>query len=339
MSTRLRFNTAQQVFDEFPRVTAEIDLRPTEEPPLDFALKLLARAHRFDAIVYTACLLPRREGVWWGCQCVRALSGDKTDDALLTAEAWVRKPEEKQRRAALEIATSGDRGVATTWLAWAAGYSGGSLTAEGSAAVRASPDATAINLKAAVILAIVERPMARRRAGSKPAWRLAYASPTGATPRCSPRSRPRRGPAQPEAREAKQSPRGRQLISSVTSPGYAIVITPPKMHVSTLMLSSAGTLSRITGGETDAGTQGAGVAGVQGTGVGVPNAAAVAETNAGLPGDMHMPNGITFLIGTWSLMFAAGWSLVIIRCMGSTTKVLIPGGTAKLHFNVAPLQT
>jgi len=159
MSTRLRFNTAQQVFDEFPRVTAEIDLRPTEEPPLDFALKLLARAHRFDAIVFTACLLPRREGVWWGCQCVRALSGAKADDALLAAEAWVREPEEAQRRAALEIAGSGDRGVATTWLAWAAGHSGGSLTAEGSAPVRASPDATAINLKAAVILAIVERPM------------------------------------------------------------------------------------------------------------------------------------------------------------------------------------
>jgi hypothetical protein len=159
MSTRLRFNTAQQVFDEFPRVAAEIDLRPKEEPPLDFALKLLARAHRFDAIVFTACLLPRREGVWWGCQCLRALRGDQADEALLAAEAWVREPEEAQRRAALEIAGSGDRSVATTWLASAAGHSGGSLTAEGSAPVRASPDATAINLKAAVILAIVERPM------------------------------------------------------------------------------------------------------------------------------------------------------------------------------------
>jgi hypothetical protein len=159
MSTRLRFNTAQQVFDAFPKVTAEIDLRPTEEPPLDFARKLLARAHRFDAIVYTACLLPRREGVWWGCQCVRALRGTVVDDALLAAEAWVREPEEAQRRAALEIAASGDTGVATTWLAFAAGHSGGSVTAEGSLPVRASPDATAINLKAAVILAIVERPM------------------------------------------------------------------------------------------------------------------------------------------------------------------------------------
>jgi hypothetical protein len=78
---------------------------------------------------------------------------------------------------------------------------------------------------------------------------------------------------------------------------------------------------------------------VQGTGVGVPIAAAVAETKAGLPGDMHMPNGRTFVIGIWSLMFAAGWSLVIILWIGRTTKVLTPGGTAKLHFSVAPLQT
>ena len=72
------------------------------------------------------------------------------------------------------------------------------------------------------------------------------------------------------------------------------------------MLSSAGTPSRITGGETAPGTQGAGVTGVHGTGVGVPNAAAVAETNAGLLGDMHIPNGRMFSNGTWSLMFAAG---------------------------------
>ncbi len=159
MSTRLRFNTAKQVFDAFPKVTAEIDLRPTEEPPVDFARKLLARARRFDAIIYTACLLPRREAVWWGCQCVRALHGDKADEALLAVEAWVRAPEEQQRRAVLQIAASGDTGVATTWLAWAAGHSGGSVAPEDLAPVHASPDATAINLKAAVILAIVQHPM------------------------------------------------------------------------------------------------------------------------------------------------------------------------------------
>jgi hypothetical protein len=160
MSTRLRFNTARQVFDAFPKITSEIDLRPTdEEAPLEFARKLIAREHRFDAIVYTSCILPRREAVWWGCQCVRALNGNKADDALLAAEAWVRAPEGQQRRAALQVAASADTSVPTTWLAWAAGHSGGSIALEDSPPVRASPDATALNLKAAVILAIVEHPM------------------------------------------------------------------------------------------------------------------------------------------------------------------------------------
>jgi hypothetical protein len=159
MPSRLRFTKAKQVFDTFPKVTAEIALRPEEEEPLDFARKLLAQAHRFDAIIYTACLLPRREAVWWGCQCVRALRPDKTDDALLAAEAWVRDSDEPQRRAALDIATAGDAGAPTTWLARAAGLSGGSLTAEGSHPVRPAPEATAVALKAGIILALVERPM------------------------------------------------------------------------------------------------------------------------------------------------------------------------------------
>ena len=165
MPSRLRFNTAPQVFEAFPKVTAEIDLRPMEEDPLDFARKLLARAHRFDAIVYVACLLPRREAVWWGCQCLRALSGNATDNALLAAEDWVREPEEERRRAALEIAMSASTKIPTTWLARAAGYSGGSLTADDFSPVRASPDATAINVKAAVILALAQRPM-----NEIPAW-------------------------------------------------------------------------------------------------------------------------------------------------------------------------
>ena len=161
MSTRLRFATARQVLDAFPRVAAEVGLRPgEEEPPLDFARKLIAAANRFDPIVFVACLLPRREAVWWGCQCVRALRETKADEALVAAEAWVREPEEALRRAALDIAVAGDIRLATTWLARAAGYSGGSITAEGAFPAPASPDATAINVKAAIVLAIVERPLA-----------------------------------------------------------------------------------------------------------------------------------------------------------------------------------
>ena len=76
------------------------------------------------------------------------------------------------------------------------------------------------------------------------------------------------------------------------------MIVPPNVHCKVLTLSSAGALSRITGFEIAPVTQGAGVNGVHGTGVGVPSAAEVAETKAGLPGDMHVPNGMMFTIGT-----------------------------------------
>ena len=77
---------------------------------------------------------------------------------VLAVEAWVRAPEEQQRRAALQIAASGDTSVATTWLAWAAGCM--AATSRPKIWLRpASPDATAINLKAAMILAIVQHPM------------------------------------------------------------------------------------------------------------------------------------------------------------------------------------
>jgi hypothetical protein len=170
MSSRIRFTTAQQVFDEFPKVTYDIGLLPGQETPLDFARKLVVRSRGFDAIVYAACMLPRREAVWWGCQCVRALNGGIADEALLAAEAWVREPDEAVRRAALQIATIGNANHPTTWLARAAGVSGGSLTAEGAPPVRPPPDSTAINLKAGIILSLVKRPMPEI-----PAWVAACA--------------------------------------------------------------------------------------------------------------------------------------------------------------------
>ncbi len=161
MSTRLRFNAAGQVFEAFPRVTAGIGLRPNgEEAPVDFARRLLARGAGFDPIVYVASVLPRREAVWWGCQCVRALNGGRTDDALQAAESWVRNPEDAERRAALQIGMSGDTNAPSTWLALAAGHSGGSIAPEESPPVHAWAEATATNLKAGLILAIVQRPMA-----------------------------------------------------------------------------------------------------------------------------------------------------------------------------------
>lgn len=160
MSDRLRFSSARQVFEAFPTIAADIEVAPAAESPLDFARKLLAPGRRFEAIVYLAYLLPRREAVWWGCQCVRAMNGNKPDDALLAAEAWVRDPDETSRRAALDLGWKRDARRATTWLALAAGQSGGSIAHEDAPHVPAPPQATALDVKAAVILAIAQSPPA-----------------------------------------------------------------------------------------------------------------------------------------------------------------------------------
>lgn len=78
----------------------------------------------------------------------------------------------------------------------------------------------------------------------------------------------------------------------------------PKAHASTEVLFNAGMLPSSTVG--DPGIQGAGVAGMQGTGVGTPIAAAVADTKAGLVGDMHIPKGGMLTMGLWSMILAAG---------------------------------
>jgi hypothetical protein len=157
MNQRIRFSAARQVFEAFPTAAADISLTPVNELPLDFARKLLAPGRRFESVVYLAHLLPRREAVWWGCQCVRALD-PLEDDALLAAESWVRAPEETNRRDALSLGWKLDARKPTTWLALAAGQSGGSLAPEGERAVPPPPQATAQSVKAAVILAVSRTP-------------------------------------------------------------------------------------------------------------------------------------------------------------------------------------
>jgi len=72
-------------------------------------------------------------------------------------------------------------------------------------------------------------------------------------------------------------------------------MTPAQVHMSLLLLSRVGFLPNITVGAP--GVHGAVVTGMHGIGVSTPNAAAVAAATDGFDGDMHMPNGIMFVIG------------------------------------------
>jgi hypothetical protein len=100
-------------------------------------------------------------------------------------------------------------------------------------------------------------------------------------------------------------------------------------------LSSVGWFPSSTVGAP--GTHGAGVTGMHGMGVSTPKAAAVAAATSGLETVVHMPNGMMFTIGMWSMMLASGTWSVNVLFMGSTTSEL--GAAPKLHIITAPMQT
>lgn len=156
--SRLRFSTAREVFDAFPSAQEVVKTPPTSEHPLAFLTRLAKGPAASDAIGFAAFVLPRREAVWWALQAVRAMqpSGTSPDAGLASAEAWVREPSDRARFAALAAAQAGDRAQPGTWVAWAAGYSGGSMVA--SHAVPCPPDLTAKMARIAVLTALNRLP-------------------------------------------------------------------------------------------------------------------------------------------------------------------------------------
>jgi hypothetical protein len=129
--SRLRFATARSLFESFTPSITKLAVAPTDESPLDFLTNLSAQEKFNDAVTFCAYLLPRREAVWWACRSARALLGDipQTRGAgLLAAEAWVHDPDDQHREAALKVGTHGDAADSLTWLAMAAGWSGGMLS-------------------------------------------------------------------------------------------------------------------------------------------------------------------------------------------------------------------
>lgn len=155
MSSRIRFSTAQNVFEAFPDLRRLIPRPSNDSAALDYPRSLLTSRRPLDAIVFLAHLLPRREAVWWARQCVEALLPESAEDAALrAADAWVRSPEEETRRAALDIGNAADQAIATTWLALAAAWSGGSMAAPDQKPHIPQPSACARAANAAIALAI-----------------------------------------------------------------------------------------------------------------------------------------------------------------------------------------
>ena len=128
------------------------------KPDAAAALDALVAAERLhEAMRLIAHALPKREVVWWACMCARAVPDaalPQTDmAALVAAEAWVRKPDEAARRAAMEAAQKTGFSTPEAWAAVAAFWSGGSMSPEGQPVVPPAEHLTGVAVAGGVIIA------------------------------------------------------------------------------------------------------------------------------------------------------------------------------------------
>ena len=111
-----------------------------------------------DACRVLAFALPKREAIWWACQCVRqanAIGGPKGTVALDAAERWVAAPDDKLRRAAYVAAESAGFGTPAGCAAVSVFLSGGSLAPPEVADVPPDDSLTPKAVDGAVVLAAV----------------------------------------------------------------------------------------------------------------------------------------------------------------------------------------
>lgn len=117
----------------------------------------------------------------------------------------------------------------------------------------------------------------------------------------------------------------------VACPGKPMEMTPPQVHMQVQVLFRAGMPPIMV--VAAPGVHGLVVTGMQGIGVNTPRVAAVADATVGLAIDMHMPNGGMLVIGTKSMMLAAG-VVALTLLTGNTFSA--EGAIPNVHIMTAP---
>lgn len=152
---------AREVCSQFELSNEAKALLDDQVSPEAFLDRLLEHGHLADAIRLLAFALPKREAVWWSCQCVReCLPGNAPPQALeavKAAEEWVKKPTEENRWAAKEPGERAGFDKAAAWTAMGAFWSGGSMVPAHLPAMSPGPTFTGMAVSGAVLLGAAQR--------------------------------------------------------------------------------------------------------------------------------------------------------------------------------------
>ena len=132
MDPGLHYSLARDLFEAIPEAGEDIATRPDSETPIAFIGLLQKSKTPEEAVAFASYVLPRRKAVWWGHQCLSSvdhLLSPQDRMMLQLAEDWVREPEEPVRYRALNEALAARQKTPGVWIALAAGWSGGSMSA------------------------------------------------------------------------------------------------------------------------------------------------------------------------------------------------------------------
>jgi hypothetical protein len=175
-----RFHTVRDLYESFASAAGDVGAPCSEMPALSFLEEALAAEAFSTALSFSAYLLPRREAVWWGAYSLRRMMRRVPGEhALDAAEAWVRRPEEPERREALRVGLESDGCLPATWIALAAGWSGGSLVPPQAGHVAAWPIQTPKAVRAALMIVLSQMPEELRGRLFSPCIRHALALARG----------------------------------------------------------------------------------------------------------------------------------------------------------------
>jgi uncharacterized protein DUF6931 len=130
--------------------------------------RLAASGFEAEAARLAAHALPRREAVWWACQCAAHTAPPDLSAAdraaREAAEEWVRKQTDELRRRAMAEAQAGSFATPEAWAAVAAFWSGDSMAPPGQPAIPPAAHLAGTAVAGAVALASVRDRPDRQRA-------------------------------------------------------------------------------------------------------------------------------------------------------------------------------
>ena len=161
--SKVSAKTAEEVCKIYKPSDDAADVLQPEHSPAAFVAALVDRDLVPDAMRFLAHALPKREAVWWACLSAREALDDDADRKIVltleSAENWVRKPTDENRRLALargNAIAAGDSPAA--FAAQGAGWSSGSMGPKDGPEVDTQEWMTGLAVFMAVLIAATSNP-------------------------------------------------------------------------------------------------------------------------------------------------------------------------------------